>query len=152
MRIIAVSAVLAALLSGCALVPSGAYKVTATSTSEAAEAAALISAYRTSRGLAPVSVDSNLNRVAEHQARVVAAAGKLSHGDFPARMDAYGVVGYSAENLTAGYQTVEDAVKSWKASPPHDRNLLMPQARHIGLARADADGSYHRYWALVLGQ
>ena len=66
-------------------------------------------------------------------------------------MDAFGVMGYSAENLTAGRKTVAEAVESWKASPPHNRNLLMPQARHVGLARADADGSYRRYWALVLG-
>jgi hypothetical protein len=29
---------------------------------------------------------------------------------------------------------------------------LMPEARRIGLARADANGGYGRYWALVLGQ
>src|SRR4051795_10572435 len=121
------------LLGGCAsgLVPK--YAVTATSTSEAAEAAALISAYRVSRGLAPVGVDQKLNRAAEQQARAVAAAGELSHGDFAGRMDAYGVMGYSAENLTAGRKTVVEAVDSWKASPPHDRNLLLPQARHVGL-------------------
>jgi hypothetical protein len=28
----------------------------------------------------------------------------------------------------------------------------MPQARKIGLARADANNRYGRYWALVLGQ
>jgi uncharacterized protein YkwD len=152
MRMIPVLAVLGALLSACALVPAGTYRVTATSTSEAADAAALISAYRVSRGLSPVTVSFNLNRAAEQQARDVAAAGSLSHGNFPARMDAYGITGYAAENLTAGYSSVGDAVKSWRASPPHDRNLLMPQARQIGLARADADGSYRRYWALVLGQ
>ncbi|WP_245439654.1 CAP domain-containing protein [Microvirga aerophila] len=97
-------------------------------------------------------VDSQLNKAAEHQARVVAAAGKLSHGNFASRMDQYGIAGYSAENLSAGSSSVDGAVSRWKASPGHNSNLLMPQARKIGLARADAKGGYGRYWALVLGQ
>jgi uncharacterized protein YkwD len=152
MRFFPACAAAVLLLGGCASDLTPKYAVTATSTDEAAEAASLISAYRVSRGLSPVGVDRTLNRAAEQQARAVAAAGELSHGNFPSRMDAYGVMGYSAENLTAGRKTVAEAVESWKASPPHNRNLLMPQARHVGLARADADGSYHRYWALVLGQ
>lgn len=152
MRFVLACALATVLLAGCASDPTPKFKVTDTSTSEAAEAAALISAYRVSRGLSPVTVDGTLNRAAEHQARVVAAAGALDHGDFPSRMDAFGVMGYSAENLTAGRQSVTEAVASWKASPPHNRNLLMPQARHVGLARADATGGYRRYWALVLGQ
>jgi uncharacterized protein YkwD len=152
MRSILVCAVMTMLLAGCASDPAPKFNVTALSTNEAAEAAALISAYRVSRGLSPVAVNGRLNRAAEQQARTVAAAGQLDHGDFPRRMDAFGIMGYSAENLTAGRQTVTEAVDSWKASPPHNRNLLMPQARHVGLARADSASSYRRYWALVLGQ
>src|SRR5690606_32631061 len=114
--------------------------------------AAIISAYRVSKGLSPVSVDPRLNRAAEHQARAVAAAGKLSHGSFASRLDQYGIAGYAAENLSAGSSSVKGAVERWKASPGHNRNLLMPEARRIGLARADAKGGYGRYWALVLGQ
>jgi uncharacterized protein YkwD len=128
------------------------HRVTASSTTDAATAASLISAYRASRGLSPVSVDSRLNQAAEHQARAVAAAGTLSHGSFAGRMEQYGVLGYSAENLSAGSSTVDGAINRWRASAGHDSNLLMPQARRIGLARADANGGYGRYWALVLGQ
>jgi uncharacterized protein YkwD len=112
----------------------------------------MITAYRVSQGLSPVTVDSRMNQAAEHQARVVAAAGRLSHGNFGSRMNQYGIIGYSAENLTAGSTTVDGAVGRWKASPSHNSNLLMPEARRIGLARADAKGGYGRYWALVLGQ
>jgi uncharacterized protein YkwD len=146
---------LAALaLAGCATESSltSQHAVLGTSTSDAAAAASIISAYRTSRGLSPVTVDTQLNKAAEHQARVVAAAGKLSHGNFASRMDQYGIAGYSAENLSAGSSSVSGAVERWKASPGHNSNLLMPQARKIGLARADAKGGYGRYWALVLGQ
>ncbi|WP_210324701.1 CAP domain-containing protein [Microvirga alba] len=154
MRIIAFCALVALALAGCATQPSlmGKHTVLSSSTSDAAAAAAIISAYRVSRGLSPVTVDSNLSKAAEHQARSVAAAGALSHGDFSGRMKQFGVMGAAAENLTAGSSSVDAAVVRWKNSPPHNDNLLMPEAKRIGLARADTNGGYGRYWALVLGQ
>ena len=140
-------------LSGCTKSDlSPIHAVGATSSSDAAAAASLISAYRVSRGLSPVAVDPRLNRAAEHQARVVAAAGRLSHGDFAQRMKQYGITGYAAENLSAGTDGVGEAVNQWKASPGHNENLLLPEARYIGLARADSKSRYGRYWALVVGQ
>jgi uncharacterized protein YkwD len=125
----------------------------ATSTGDAGEAAALISRYRVAQGLPPVTVDPLLNKAAEVQAKAVAEAGELSHGAFATRMASFGIGGYSAENLTAGPRSVADAVGRWKASPRHNDNLLMREARHIGLARADSLGAgYGRYWALVLAQ
>jgi len=154
MRVLSFCALIALGLAGCAsdasLTPTS--DVLASSTNDAAAAASLISAYRVSKGLSPVTVDSRLNKAAEHQARAVAAAGRLSHGNFASRMDQYGVMGYSAENLSAGSSSVDGAINRWKASPGHNTNLLMPQARKIGLARADANNRYGRYWALVLGQ
>lgn len=151
----ALSFVLLAVLAvaGCAgqQLPAS-HQVTGSTTTDAAQAASLISAYRVSQGLSPVTVDSRLNDAAEHQARAVAAAGKLSHGRFGSRMEEFGVLGYSAENLSAGSSTVDGAIGRWKASSGHNSNLLMPQAKRIGLARADAKGGYGRYWALVLGQ
>jgi uncharacterized protein YkwD len=147
-------ALLALALGGCSLTDplKPVASVEAVSVADAGEAAALISAYRASKGLGPVSVDPHLNAVAEHQARAVAAAGTLSHGAFASRMSAYGVPGHAAENLTAGSRSVADAVARWRASPAHDANLLMSQARRIGLARADSPTRYGRYWALVLAQ
>lgn len=154
MRALTFCALIALGVAGCAgdsaLTPKDA--VLASSTGDAAAAARLISAYRVSMGLNPVTVDPKLNQAAEHQARAVAAAGRLSHGSFAKRMDEYGIAGYSAENLSAGSDTVDGAISRWKASPGHNSNLLMPQARRIGLARADANNRYGRYWALVLGQ
>ena len=123
------------------------------SSRDAGEAASLISAYRRSRGLPPVVADGGLNAVAAVQARAVAEAGALSHGAFASRMSAFGIGGYSAENLSAGSATVAGAIGRWKGSAGHDRNLLMPEARRIGLARADSPGyGYGHYWALVLAQ
>lgn len=153
MKVFSVALMMAVLLAGCASQPlANRHEVTGSTTGDAAQAASLISAYRTSRGLSPVSVDSRLNDAAEHQARVVASAGQLSHGSFGNRMGDFGIMGYAAENLSAGSPTVDGAISRWKASPGHNGNLLMPEARRIGLARADAKGGYGRYWALVLGQ
>lgn len=153
-RILSFCALLTLALAGCAgdMSLTGGDAVLSSSTNDAAAAARIISAYRVSKGLGPVTVDSKLNEAAEYQARVVAAAGKLSHGNFASRMDKFGVMGYAAENLSAGSDTVDGAIGRWKASPGHNINLLMPEARRIGLARADANNRYGRYWALVLGQ
>jgi uncharacterized protein YkwD len=124
-----------------------------TSTSDADTAAALISQYRAAHGLPPVSVDPRLTAAASAQARTVAEAGTLSHGRFGSRMDAFGIGGVSAENLSAGSCTVDRVIARWAASPGHNVNLLMPEARRIGLARADSPGlGYGRYWALVLAE
>lgn len=122
-------------------------------TNDAAAAATLLSQYRTSKGLSPVVADATLNRAAEVQARAVAEAGSLSHGQFASRMSSFGIKGTSAENLVAGSKTVEQAMARWKASPGHNQNLLMPEARRIGLARALTPGAgYEHYWAMVLAQ
>src|SRR5829696_2090686 len=109
--------------------------------------------HRAAHGLAPVSADPRLSEAATVQARAVAEAGKLYHGRFESRMATFRIGGVSAENLTAGSRTVERAVARWMASPGHNENLLMPEARRIGLARADSPGhGYQSYWALVMAQ
>ena len=119
---------------------------TLTFANEASTAAALISAYRTSQGLGPVVVDPRLNVLADYQARSVASAGQLSHGNFSGRMYQAGIYGSAAENLSMGPQSVTAAIARWKSSPAHNENLLMRSAAKIGLARSG------RVWALVLSQ
>ena len=154
LRPVLAGAGLALALAGCSfdIAPTATDEVKAVSTSEAAAAASLISAYRVAQGLPAVTVDARLNEAAVFQARAVAQAGTLSHGAFASRMSEFGIRGAAAENFTAGPTTIADAVARSKASPGHNANLLMPEARRIGLARADADKRYGRYWALVLGQ
>ncbi len=131
-----------------ALAASGLLVLSATTTAlgnEAAAAAAMISSYRASLGLGPVIADSSLIQLAEYQARSVASAGQLSHGNFAGRMAQAGIYA-AAENLSMGPASVGAAIARWKASPAHSENLLMSSARRIGLARSG------RYWALVLSQ
>src|SRR4051812_38135515 len=113
----------------------------------------LISQYRVAYGLSPVSVDMRLSEAATAQARTVAEAGTLSHGRFSSRMSAFGINGHAAENLSAGSRMVDQVIARWEASPGHNENLLLPQVRRIGLARAESPGlGYGRYWALVLAE
>ena len=122
---------------------------------DAGSAAALVSQYRTSRGLKPVSIDPTLSKLALDQARAVAAFGDLSNdvsGSFSSRLAAAETRRRAAaENLSAGPASVPEVIAQWRASPGHDRNLLLPHAERIGLARVDSPASrYKRYWALVI--
>jgi uncharacterized protein YkwD len=137
-------------MSGTVPRTAGTGKIT-TSSRDAGQAATMISRYRAAHGLGPVKVDAQLGRAAEHQARAVAMAGALTHGDFAGRMKEYGIRGSAAENLAAGKDTLEGTMDQWKGSPGHNANLLLANASRIGLVRADSPGAgYNHYWALVL--
>ena len=122
---------------------------------DSAAAAAWISRHRAMHNLGPVTVDSSLTRAAEYQALAVGKAGHLSHsvgGEFSSRLAAVGFDrSYAAENLGAGANSLEETLLRWKDSPEHNKNMLMPQVRRIGIARVAAPGSrYRNFWALVL--
>lgn len=124
----------------------------AVSTSDAAAASALISQYRASYGLGAVGVDRKLNQAARYQAEAIAGSIQLSHGDFAGRMVQFGIRGQAAENLAAGTAALTETIALWKSSPAHNANLLLSNARRIGLARADAAMAHGRYWVLVIGR
>jgi uncharacterized protein YkwD len=147
---------LAAALSACGA-PTARYAVHEVPV-DGARAAAIISAYRTAHGLGPVAIDQRLSGVAAAQARSNAEIGSLSHdvgGSFPVRLASFGAAdrARAAENLAAGSATLEATVAQWKASREHNRNLLMREASHIGIARVDAPGARMKhFWALVLAE
>lgn len=120
-----------------------------------AEGLVLINAFRAEHGLKPVMIDRDLVRAAEFQVVAMASKDVLSHdvvGDFNTRMNAAGFSrAAAAENVGAGHQSVENAIKSWIASPRHRDNMLMKEATRIGLVRGSASGNrYSSYWALEL--
>ena len=54
------------------------------------------------------------------------------------------------ENLAFGYDTADEVVSAWMASPSHKDNILYPEFRTIALAIYKAeDGTY--YWANEFG-
>ena len=115
----------------------------------------MISIYRGNKGLTPVSVDPQLQKEAEAQAQAMARADKMSHdvrGPLMSRLNGAGYAhGAAVENVSAGYLTLAEAFSGWRDSPPHNKNLLEPRMRRMGIATAYAPGSKYRvYWALVM--
>ena len=128
-------------------------------TVDTGEAAVLISAYRGSKGLPPVTVDATLTRIAVVHAQRMAAADKMTHvlpgeGSFQQRLAAGGFrPSMAAENVAAGQKTLADVLESWRKSSGHDANLLLPNVSKIGIAVSLApDSRYKTYWSLVLGE
>ena len=118
-----------------------------------AAATAEINAYRASRGLTPVKLDSALAAMAQHQADAMAATGSVSHdiaGGFPDRLASSGIDAAAAgENLGAGYMSFAEALAGWRASTGHDANLLMAGATRFGVALAKNPGAgYATFWAM----
>ena len=125
------------------------YKVTSITSEDAERAAQILTAYRVSKGLSPVRVDERLNKSAAVQAERVVRINKLDHGDLMSRV-VHAQITAAAENLAAGDRNVDEAMETWKHSPKHDKNLLLPEMTRIGLARADNTSPYHKHWVLVL--
>ncbi len=40
----------------------------------------------------------------------------------------------AAENVGVGQKTLAEVVEGWKKSPPHSRNMLLADAKHMGIA------------------
>ena len=125
---------------------------------DAAAAASLLTDYRVARGLSPLSVDEQLNKIAQDQANAMAKADNLSHEvggrNFITRIKASGYDAKRAvENVGAGYHTLAEAFSGWRDSPSHNKNMLEPGVTRMGIATANAPNSkYKVYWALVLAQ
>ena len=128
-------------------------------TVDANEAASLISQYRASHGLGPVTIDPTLMKIAAVHAERMATDNQVAHilpgeGSFPQRLAAGGFnASAAAENIAAGQKSLADALVAWQKSPEHNANLLMPAVDKIGIALSIApDSKYKTYWSLVLGQ
>ncbi len=156
---LALAAALLLSLTGCGGLSFGPEPTVENATRETVldevAAAAAISAYRVQHGLSPVVVDPTLVKAAAFQAGNNARHGQLSHeigGSFTSRMASVGLAkSWAAENLSAGSETLDQVLARWKASPEHNKNMLLPQIRRIGIARVDAPGTrYKRFWALVM--
>lgn len=152
--------ILSGLLAGCAAPPPPAasgppalYRPLAAAQArvDAPAAAAMISAYRRTRGLGPLVLDPSLQALAEVEAREMASAGRPRSAEAAkARAGAAGFARPRA-NLSAGYHTLAEAFSGWRESAEHDRVLLDPGAARMGIATAYAPGSkYKVYWALLL--
>lgn len=153
----------AALLSACAAdrdPPPGQpsfYRSMAAAGAEldANVAASMISGYRQNNGLAAVEVDPGLMKLAQEQARAMAAKDKLDHNvgrDFKSRISSSGFdAKVAVENISAGYHTLAEAFSGWRDSPPHRANMLNKGVNRMGIAAIYSPNSkYKVFWALIL--
>jgi uncharacterized protein YkwD len=118
-------------------------------------AASMISGYRRNNLLGEVTLDPQLMRMAEEQARAMASKDKLDHnvaGNFQQRLRKSGYRAQTgAENIGAGYHTLAEAFSGWRDSPSHKANMLLKGATHIGIAAVYVPNTkYKVFWALIL--
>ncbi|MCB1542459.1 MAG: CAP domain-containing protein, partial [Rhodoblastus sp.] len=115
---------------------------------DAEAARAMISLYRSNKGLGPLAVDPRLQEIAQAQARAMAADGRISHdahGSLAQRLNAAGYgKNVSVENVSAGYHTLAEAFSGWRDSPPHNANMLAKGMKRMGIATAYAPGAKYK--------
>jgi uncharacterized protein YkwD len=122
---------------------------------DANAAASMISGYRANNSLEAVTLDPELTRLADAQARAMVARDKLDRnagGAFAARLKGSGYdPKRAAENVSAGYHTLAEAFSGWRDSPPHRANMLLKGATKMGIAAVYAPNSkYKVFWCLIL--
>ena len=115
----------------------------------------MISIYRAGKGLATLTIDPELQTIAQSQSDAMARANSTNAnaaGALPSRLAKSKLKRTVAvENVSAGYHTLAEAFSGWRQSPPHNSNMLNPKARRIGIATTYAPTSkYKVFWALVL--
>lgn len=119
-----------------------------------------LNAYREQNGLEPLVLSIALTRNAEWMSQDMAAKNYMSHSDslgrsFTERMTSFGYSlagSYVGENVAAGNERAEQTFAQWRDSPGHNRNMLNPRFRAIGIASAyNANSRYRWYWATPFG-
>jgi uncharacterized protein YkwD len=121
-------------------------------TAQAQSPAELISGFRLKHGEGKVTTDAALNRIAQEQAKAMAARDVLEHDalrPFSARVTQLGSI-RSAENIAYGYDTFPKTLDQWIGSSGHRYNLMMHGASRVGIASARSAKTGRTYWAMVI--
>jgi uncharacterized protein YkwD len=124
---------------------------------DAERARDLVNAYRKEKGLRPLKLQPALTEAARAHSRDLAKWDRISHygSDGSNPWDRVKRAGYSArlaaENVGTGQVTIEEVMKGWQASPGHNKNLLLPEAEHMGIALVqDSRTEFKTFWTLVI--
>lgn len=118
----------------------------------------MINSYRASKGLKPLKLNIKLVEAARMHAKDLASHDRISHygsdGSDPlVRVQRTGYpVHLAAENVGTGQISLAEVFKGWQQSPGHNENLLLKEAREMGMALIIAPNTeYKTFWTLVLG-
>jgi uncharacterized protein YkwD len=125
---------------------------------DAEKARDLVNAYRRSKGLRPLQLQPALTEAARAHSRDLAKWDRISHfgSDGSNPWDRVKRAGYNAkvaaENVGTGQASIEEVIKGWQASPGHNKNLLLGEAQHMGIALVqDPKTEFKTFWTLVIG-
>lgn len=114
------------------------------------EIAILVNEARAEAGLQPLYVVPYLNEISE--IRAVETTMEFSHTrngqKFTSIIDTSIVdYRYAAENLACGNESAEDTFDQWRNSAGHWKNILSPNATHMGIGVVyDENSEYGWYW------
>ena len=115
------------------------------------EVVTLTNKERTKRGLKPLTLDTELSKMARDKSKDMVANHYFDHqsptyGSPFDMMKRYGIsYSYAGENIAAGQKTPEDVVEAWMNSEGHRENILNPNFTKIGVGYVQG-GSYGSYW------
>jgi uncharacterized protein YkwD len=118
----------------------------------------VINKYRQSTGLKPLKLNAALTEAAKAHSKDLAKWDRISHygSDGSNPWDRVKRSGYSAkvaaENVGTGQATIDEVLKGWKESPGHNKNLLLGDVEHMGIALVqDPKTEFKTFWTLVIG-
>jgi uncharacterized protein YkwD len=118
----------------------------------------LINAYRKEKGLKPLKLSAALTEAAKAHSRDLAKWDRISHygSDGSNPWDRVKRAGYNAklaaENVGTGQASLDEVMKGWKESAGHNKNLLLADAEHMGIALVqDPRTEFKTFWTLVVG-
>ncbi len=110
----------------------------------ASEMISRINAERAARGLAPVSLDSQLSATAANWARTLVSTHAFAHQNLGAALNSYGGrLSFLSENLFAGSNGAADsgsAHAGLMASDGHRQTMLTPELKYVGVGAVCAGG------------
>jgi uncharacterized protein YkwD len=114
----------------------------------------MFSIYRVNHKLSRLTIDPALQQAAEEQVLAMARADRMSHevgGTLMSRLNGRLDHTTAVENISAGYHTLAEAFSGWRDSPSHNKNMLNPAMRRMGIATAYVpDSKFKVYWALIM--
>ena len=117
----------------------------------------IINQYRAEKGLKAVKLNADLTEAAKGHSRDLSKWDRISHygSDGSNPWDRVKRTGYkarlAAENVGTGQISFDEVMKGWKESPGHNKNLLLPDAKEIGIALVqDPKTEFKSFWTLVL--
>jgi len=125
---------------------------------DAERARDIINQYRKDKGLKPLKLNAELTEAAKAHSRDLAKWDRISHygSDGSNPWDRVKRAGFrarlAAENVGTGQVDFSEVMRGWKESPGHNKNLLLSDATHMGIALVqDPRTEFKSFWTLVIG-